>query len=414
MATVTPTLGTVTGHFDSAADRLRLTDVQRTLLLGSEREVRVRFSINVGTGSALFEGYRVQHNGARGPFKGGMRFHPSVDLEETRALAALMTWKTALVDIPFGGAKGGVSCDPGRLSERQLEQLTRQLTARLVDFIGPTRDIPAPDVNTNARVMAWMMDEYSKFHGYTPAVVTGKPLDLGGSPVREAATAAGLVHVLEAALSAEGRRLRGCTAVVQGFGNVGSWTARLLHERGARVLAVADADGAIGRSTGLDVPALVSHLGAGGAIADFPGGERISREQPERTPCDVFVPAALGGLVTPEVAERLGCRLLVEGANGPVMPAADEVLRQRGIEVIPDILANAGGVVASYFEWVRNLQHVSWSEAELDAQLRERMLAAFRAVHGRARTEGTTLRQAAYELALSRVLTAVRLRGQID
>jgi glutamate dehydrogenase (NAD(P)+) len=408
-------LETVSRHFGAAAERLRLSDVQRTLLQGSEREVHVRFTINAENGGSLVvNGFRVQHNGARGPYKGGMRFHPTVDLDETRALAALMTWKTALVGVPFGGAKGGVACDPRALTTHQLEQLTRQLTARLQDVIGPTRDIPAPDVNTNARVMAWMMDEFSKFHGYTPAVVTGKPVALGGSPVRESATATGLVHVLEAALAARGERLAGAAVVVQGFGNVGSWTARLLHGLGARLVAASDADGAVACPAGLDVPALLAHVAVGGPLAAFAGGEPISPAELESTPCDVFVPAAMGGLVTAEVAERLRCRVVVEGANSPVVPEADELLGERGVAVIPDVLANAGGVVASYFEWVQNLQHVAWSRAELESRLRETMIAAHAAVANRAAASGATPREAAYELAVERVLAAVQLRGQID
>lgn len=411
-------LDTVMHHFSAAADRLGIAEVERQLLTGSEREVHVQFSINgEDDQSIVLNGFRVQHTGVLGPFKGGMRYHPELDLEETRALAALMTWKTALVDIPFGGAKGGVRCNPSRLTRRQLEQLTRQFTARIQDVLGPTRDIPAPDMGTDARVMAWMMDEYSKTHGHSPAVVTGKPPELAGSPIRESATAAGVVHVTEEYLRREGEPLAGSTFAIQGFGNVGGWVAEILHARGARIVAVADEGSAIASPDGIDIPRLRARTAPKRVLDGSAGifGRPLTREEFESIDCDVFIPAALGGLVTAEVAERLRCNLVVEAANGPLTAEADAVLARRRIPVIPDLLANAGGVVASYLEWVQNLQHQSWPRAEQEDRLRETMLRALdNVLREAARGAGGELRDAAYDVALQRLTAAIKLRGLVD
>jgi glutamate dehydrogenase (NAD(P)+) len=408
-------LATGVHHFEEASERLHLTEVERQWLMGSAREVQVQFTIRTAEGNEVLTGYRVQHNGARGPFKGGIRYHPSVDLDEIRGLAALMTWKTALVEVPFGGAKGGVRCDPTRLTRRELEQLTRQFTGRIQDVIGPTRDIPAPDVNTDSRVMTWIMDEYSKYQGgYAPGVVTGKPVEVGGSPGRESATAYGLVHIVEHALRLQGRNPKGVRVAIQGFGNVGSWAAAFLDEIGCRVVAVSDATGALGSGRGLDVSRLRQDVGEGARVRDSEQGERLTFEEFESWPCDVFIPAALGGLLDRAAAERIPARLVVEGANSPTSPDADEVLADRRVLVVPDIAANAGGVVASYFEWVQNLQHLRWSEEELKQRLRLTMLRTFDAVAAHAaETPGMTMRRAAYDLAISRVRAAIDLRGHV-
>lgn len=408
-------LETVRRNFHRAADRLRLADDLRTLLLTAYREVEVAIPVRLADGTVkTFSGYRVQHNQARGPFKGGIRYHPSVDLDEARALASLMTWKTAIVGVPFGGAKGGVDCDPRRLARGELETLTRSLVQRIDPVLGPTRDIPAPDVNTNAQVMAWIMDEYGKAHGYSPAVVTGKPIALEGSYGRESATARGLVYMLREAAPAADVLPQEATVAIQGFGNVGSWTGRLLQQLGAKVVAVSDASGAIRCARGIDAGRLAVHVGAGGTVTEFEadGVEVVSGEEFLATPCDVFIPAALGGMLHGDNAELLQARMVVEGANNPTTPTADEILRDKGVFVVPDVMANAGGVVVSYFEWVQNQQHFRWEEREVNDKLGSIMRRAYREAAARA-TEGggSSLRVAAYELGIERVVEAARLRG---
>ncbi|HWV85282.1 MAG TPA: Glu/Leu/Phe/Val dehydrogenase dimerization domain-containing protein [Capillimicrobium sp.] len=405
----------VNHHFDAAADRLGLADDLREVFRTPYREVKVQIPLRMQDGTCrVFHGYRVQHNGARGPYKGGLRYHPRVDLHEIRALAALMTWKTALVGIPFGGAKGGVDCPAGELDAGQLERITRQLVDKLDETIGPQRDIAAPDVNTNAQVMAWIMDEWGKLHGDAPAVVTGKPLSLGGSYGRETATGRGLIDVLGEAAPAIGLELEGARVVVQGFGNVGSAAARIAHGRhGCRIVGVADEHGAVHAEEGLDPDALDGHLRSGGRLSEFPGAEPIDALDLLGLECEVLVPAALGGMIHAGNADRLRCRLLLEGANSPTTPKADAILQERGIHVVPDVLANAGGVIVSYFEWVQNLQHFRWDEREVH----ERLARALRRAHGevaeRAERWGTTLRQAAYGLGIERVVEVARMRGKV-
>jgi len=405
----------VNHHFDAAADRLGLADDLREVFRTPYREVKVQIPLRMQDGTCrVFHGYRVQHNGARGPYKGGLRYHPRVDLHEIRALAALMTWKTALVGIPFGGAKGGVDCPAGELDAGQLERITRQLVDKLDETIGPQRDIAAPDVNTNAQVMAWIMDEWGKLHGDAPAVVTGKPLSLGGSYGRETATGRGLIDVLGEAAPAIGLELEGARVVVQGFGNVGSAAARIAHGRhGCRIVGVADEHGAVHAEEGLDPDALDGHLRSGGRLSEFPGAEPIDALDLLGLECEVLVPAALGGMIHAGNADRLRCRLLLEGANSPTTPKADAILQERGIHVVPDVLANAGGVIVSYFEWVQNLQHFRWDEREVH----DRLARALRRAHGevaeRAERWGTTLRQAAYGLGIERVVEVARMRGKV-
>jgi glutamate dehydrogenase (NAD(P)+) len=363
----------------------------------------------------LFSGYRVQHNGARGPYKGGVRFHPEVDLDEVRALAALMTWKTAIVEIPYGGAKGGVDCPASELKQDELQKVARQFMAKVEKVLGPGRDIPAPDVGTNAQVMAWMMDEYGKLHGHTPACVTGKPIALEGSYGREAATGRGLVYAFREAAEQLGINPSEVRFVVQGYGNVGSWAAREMADLGATLVAASDAYGAIHSDGGIDAQALAEHAKKGGRLTDFDGEgvDEIARDELIDVECDVFIPAALGGMIHESNADRLNCKVLVEGANSPTTPKADSILEDKGIFVIPDVLANAGGVVVSYFEWVQNLQHFRWEEDEINDRLGRIMRKAYSAVHERADKDGISLRVAAYEIGIERVVEAAQTRGYI-
>ena len=385
------------------------------LLLSAEEEHRVSVPIELDNGEmAVFTGYRVQHNSARGPMKGGLRFHPTVDTDDVRALASLMTWKTAVVNVPFGGAKGGIACDPAGLSTGELERLTRKFTQRIGPEIGPQRDIPAPDVNTNAQVMAWMMDEYSRRYGYSPAVVTGKPVDLQGSEGREAATGRGVVSIAQQALTDLGRSLSGASIAIQGFGNVGSYVALLASEQGARVVAVSDASGGIACPTGLDVASLVRDYARprrplSGYEAE--GVEPISQDELLHADADVLVPAALGGVLTKENAGDVRARLVVEAANAPTTPEADEILAARGVTVLPDILANAGGVTVSYFEWVQNIQGFRWSEEHVNRELEDTMTASYRTVRRLVVERHLSWRTAAYIVGLGRVARATVHRG---
>ncbi|HET8672920.1 MAG TPA: Glu/Leu/Phe/Val dehydrogenase dimerization domain-containing protein [Thermoleophilaceae bacterium] len=405
----------VNHYFGVAAERLELPDDVATVLRSPYREVQVQIPIVQSDGRIhTYSGYRVQHNGARGPYKGGVRFHPEVDLDEVRALAQLMSWKTAIAGIPFGGAKGGVNCAPDELEQAELQRVARSFMDKIEKLLGPTRDIPAPDVGTNAQTMAWLMDEYGKLHGHTPAIVTGKPIALEGSYGREAATGRGLVYMLREAAPRLGLSAPDTRVVVQGFGNVGSWAARLSHQLGCPVLGISNVDGAIRNDNGIDVEALMSHLYVERApIGEFAGAEPVSPDELLEIPCEVFMPAALGGMIHRENADRLACRILIEGANSPTTPVADELLTDKGVYIVPDVLANAGGVVASYFEWVQNLQHFRWDEREVNDRLGSILRKAFRDVAERAEVKETSLRVAAYELGIERVLEAARARGYI-
>jgi glutamate dehydrogenase (NAD(P)+) len=402
-----------TNQFETAADLLELDRSMRRRLSLPFREVTVQVPVLMDSGEVeVFVGYRVQHNGARGPTKGGIRYHPSVDLDEVRGLASLMTWKTALLDLPFGGAKGGVGVDPRRLSPTELERLTRKFTERIALALGPYRDIPAPDMGTNAQVMAWMLDEYSSKRGYSPASVTGKPITLGGSLGREEATGRGVMIVMREAARDFDVTWQGARAVIQGFGNVGSHLARCLHEEGVIVPAVTDAEGGVHNDSGLDVPALIEYVRKHRTVAGFDRADSITNDELWRLPCDYLVPAALGGVITKEDnVDDLRCRMLVEAANGPTTPIADKVLKQRGIPVLPDFLANAGGVVVSYFEWTQNLQQLRWELDQVNEGLERKMVAAYREVYNLAQERGVSLRTAAYAIALRRVAEAEEMRG---
>jgi glutamate dehydrogenase (NAD(P)+) len=401
-------------HFDRAANLINLEAYMRRILLAPFREVTVELPVRMDDGRIeVFTGYRIQHNGARGPCKGGIRYHPEADHDEVLGLATIMTWKTALMDIPFGGAKGGVTVDPKKLSKLELERLTRRFTQRIAIVLGPYRDIPAPDVNTNAQVMAWILDEYSSRQGYTPAVVTGKPVSLGGSLGREEATGRGVMYVMEEYARDFGIALKGSRVVIQGFGNVGGHLARLLvTEAGAKVVAVSDVDGGIYNEQGLDVPGLLAHTVQRRPVAEWKGGKRITNEELWAVPCDWLVPAALGGVITKETnARTLDCKVVVEGANEPTTPTADLILEERGIPVVPDFLANAGGVTVSYYEWAQNLQQYRWTHEQVNKELKATITKAYAAVRDLAKEKAVAFRTAAYGIALQRVAEAERLRG---
>ncbi len=401
-------------QFERAADLINLETYMRRILRSPFREVQVEVPVRMDDGRIeVFTGYRIQHNGARGPCKGGIRYHPDADHDEVLGLATIMTWKTALMDIPFGGAKGGVTVDPKKLSRLELERLTRRFTQRISIMLGPYRDIPAPDVNTNAQVMAWILDEYSNRHGYTPAAVTGKPLSLGGSLGREEATGRGVMYVMMEYARDFGVALQGSRVVIQGFGNVGGHLARLLvAEAGARVIAVSDVDGGIVNEQGLDIPGLLAHSAAGKPVATWTGGQSISNEQLWSIPCDWLIPAALGGVITREHnARSIQCQVVVEAANAPTTPVADLILEERRIPVIPDFLANAGGVTVSYYEWAQNLQQYRWTHEQVNRELKATITKAYVGVRDLAKQKSVTLRTAAYAIALQRVAEAERLRG---
>jgi glutamate dehydrogenase (NAD(P)+) len=398
--------------FRQAAELVGLEDDMYDVLETSYREVTVQVPVHRDDGSvSVFQGYRVQHNGARGPYKGGIRFHPEADIDEVRALAQLMTWKTALLELPFGGAKGGVQVSPSTLSVRELEALTRRFTMSISHVLGPYRDIPAPDMNTNAQVMAWIMDAYSQSHGYTPAIVTGKPLAFGGAPGREQATGRGVVYVLQAAAQRWGVGLSGLTVAIQGFGNVGSWTAIALNELGIRVVAVSDIRGGVRSERGIDIEKAVAITRQGGSVVDLPDVDLISNDELLTGRCDVLIPAALGSVLREGNADDVQASIVVEAANHPVTPTADRILEERGIRVIPDVLANAGGVTGSYFEWTQNIQQFTWKEERFNAELDDRLRRAFAATADFAEQKGASLRHSAFAIAIERVAEASHLRG---
>jgi glutamate dehydrogenase (NAD(P)+) len=408
-------LDIVRHYFDGACERLELRDDLRTVFWSPYREVTVQIPVKLTDGKIhVYSGYRIQHNGARGPYKGGVRFHPEVDIDEVRALASLMTWKTAVAGVPYGGAKGGINCPADELEQSELQTISRSFMDKIEKVLGPTRDIPAPDVNTNAQVMAWFMDEYGKLHGHTPAICTGKPIALEGSHGREAATGRGCVYMYREAAPQLGLSPADATFAVQGFGNVGSWAARILAQLGATMVAVSDASGAIRSDEGIDPDELQRFLGEGGRLPDFEGTDVIDPDDLVAVECDVFIPAALGGMIHEGNADRMSCKMLIEGANSPTTPAADRILNEKGVYVIPDVMANAGGVVVSYFEWVQNLQHFRWEEREVNDKLGTIMRRAYREVSARAKEEGIPLREASYLVGIERVVEAARTRGYVN
>lgn len=400
-------------QFDTAAEKLGLDDGMREVLRYPKRQLTVSVPTLMDDGTVtVFQGYRVQHNVARGPAKGGIRYHPKVTIDEVKALASWMTWKCATVNIPYGGGKGGVTCDPKKMSRGELERMTRRYASEISIIIGPDRDIPAPDVYTDSQTMAWIMDTYSMTRGYSAlGVVTGKPLELGGSAGRHEATARGALFCIREACQVMKKPLRGATAAVQGFGNAGAIAARLLHEDGARVVAVSDSKGGLYSSRGLDMPRVLEHKQETGSVVGFKGAERITNDELLETRCDILVPAALENQITLRNASRVRARIVAEAANGPTTPGADRVLHERGAFVIPDILCNAGGVTVSYFEWAQNLQGFFWDEFEVNKQLERFMKRAFHEVLETSRRHNVDMRVAAYVLAVARVAEATRVRG---
>jgi glutamate dehydrogenase (NAD(P)+) len=401
-------------YFHQAADLFALDPKLRNILLMPNRTVKVELAVESADGTILHHvGYRVQHDNRRGPYKGGLRYHPKMDEEHAVALASLMTWKCAVVDVPFGGAKGGIDCDPKSMDPIDVNHLTRQLTVQLKEVIGPTVDIPAPDMNTDATVMGWIMDEYSKYQGFSPAVVTGKPLHLFGSEGREEATGRGIAHIVVAVLAERSRTPVGARIAIQGFGNVGSHVARTLAEWGATIVAVGDHLGGAARPEGLDVQALLAWAHEHKTVRGFPGGDAIDGQAVLTWPCDVLIPAAIEDVLTADNAGDVRAAIVVEGANAPTTPDADEILRRRNIEVIPDILANAGGVTVSYFEWAQNIQQYRWDLERVRTELERTMARAYASVRAMATERRTDLRTAAFALALQRVGRATVSRSQL-
>jgi glutamate dehydrogenase (NAD(P)+) len=400
-------------QFDLAADRLGLDEGMRLVLREPRREFTCHFPVHMDDGSVqVFTGYRVQHNLGRGPAKGGIRYHQDVSLDEVKALAMWMTWKCAVVGIPYGGGKGGVIVDPKQLSQKELEGLTRRFFTEIEVLVGPEKDIPAPDVNTNSQIMAWMMDTYSMHAGYTvPGVVTGKPISLGGSEGRNEATARGCVYTIVEAARHLGMDLTNSRVAVQGFGNAGSIAARLISDEGSTVVAVSDSTGGIHNPAGLDIDKVIGWKAEHGTVQGFPGAKDISNAQVLEVDCDILIPAALENQITSRNAGNIQARLIAEAANGPTTPDADEILFKNGKFLIPDILCNAGGVTVSYFEWVQDLNRDHWSETVVNAKLKEIMVKAFGETLDVARRDQVNMRTAAYLLAVKRVADAMELRG---
>jgi glutamate dehydrogenase (NAD(P)+) len=400
-------------QFDNVVDRLKLDPGIAKVLRHPQRELIVHFPVKLDDGSVqVFTGFRVHHNIARGPAKGGLRFDKAVNIDEVRALAMWMTWKCAVVDIPFGGAKGGVICDPKNMSMAELERLTRRFATEISVLMSPDRDIPAPDVNTNPQVMAWIMDTYSMHAGHSvTSVVTGKPLAVGGSEGRAEATGRGVLYTIEEALRRGGKSPAGMAVAVQGFGNVGAVSARLLAEAGAKVVAVSDSKGGVYNPNGLDIKLLLRHKEERGALEDFRDSERVTNAELLELPCDVLVPAAYENQITALNAGRIKAKLIAEGANGPTTPEADKILLDRGVVVLPDILCNAGGVTVSYFEWVQDLQEFFWDEDEINARLKRIMVRAFDAIETQQEHHRCDMRTAAYIVGVQRVAEAIQTRG---
>ena len=402
-------------YFNRAADQMDLSDNMRRLLVTPKREVQVQIAVEMDNGDLnTFIGYRVQHDNARGPMKGGLRYHPEVDLDEVRSLAALMTWKTAVVNLPYGGAKGGIAINPSRLSLRELERITRKFVDEIHDVIGPDTDIPAPDMGTNAEVMAWFMNQYNKYHGFSPACVTGKPVEFHGVPGREEATGRGVGIFVVKLLSRLGRKAEKTRVAIQGFGNVGSHTAKFLHEAQCKIVAISDVSGGYYRPDGLDVPAMLRYARENaGSLKGYTEAEVISNSELLELDVELLIPAALGNVLTAENAPRVKAAMIVEGANGPTEPAADEIFDKRGIIVLPDILANAGGVTVSYFEWAQNRQHYQWGLNRVRQELDRVLSEAFEHVWTLSVERKVSLRTAAYLLAIGRVGRSTILGGII-
>jgi glutamate dehydrogenase (NAD(P)+) len=405
-------LESVNQFYLKAAERVSVPDDLIDLLRMPWRELHVEVPVRMDDGRLrVFQGYRVQHNGARGPYKGGIRYHPEANIEEVRALASLMTWKTALVNLPFGGAKGGVEVDPTELSKNELNRMTRMYTQNISHIIGVNRDIPAPDLGTNAQTMAWMMDAYGRINGHSPAIVTGKPVELGGSFGREAATGRGVIFALTSWSRQAQIDIAGTTLAIQGFGNVGAWTARSASESKFTVVAVSDVKSGVYNPKGLDVEALVAHASKYGTVAGFANSDSINNDELLQLQVDILVPAAIGEVIDRDNAENVRAKIVVEAANHPVTPAADEILKSKGVPILPDILMNAGGVIVSYLEWVQNIQQFRWDEKRVNEELNRRMQEATNLVWNRSIENKVSMREAAFMIGVERVANAVQLRG---
>ncbi len=399
-------------HFDVAAGKINLDHAMWELLKMPFREIKVHMPLRMDDGRLeIFVGYRIQHSQARGPMKGGIRYHKDVSLGEVRALASVMTWKTAIADIPFGGAKGGIACNPKELSQAELERLTRAFVSRIDDNIGPNLDIPAPDVNTNPQVMAWIMDEYSRRHGYTPGAVTGKPVELGGSLGRIEATGRGVTYVTLEALKDIGMAAKGAAVAIQGIGNVGSYAARFLAAEGCKIVGISDSRGGLHNPNGLNVSKVIMYKEEKDTLKGFPEADYISNRELLELPCDILIPAALEGVITGENANGVKAKLLIEAANIPTAPEADDILLDKGVYIVPDMLANAGGVIVSYFEWTQNLQASYWEEDRVNRKLHKIMLDAYGLLKDVAAQNKVPMRTAAYAIAIEKVAKAIRLRG---
>ena len=404
---------TALAQLDEAAELMGLAPGVHEILRAPKRSLSVSVPFRLDDGSTrVCQGYRVHHNVTRGPAKGGLRYHPSVDLDEVKALAMWMTWKCAVAQIPFGGAKGGVAVDPKALSRSELERMTRRYASEILPFIGPERDIPAPDMNTNEEIMSWIMDTYSMNQGYSvPGVVTGKPVSIGGSRGRGGATSRGVMYMIFSTLKSLGIGIEEVSVAIQGYGKVGGFAAQLLHDAGCRVVAVSDVDGGLYRDRGLDPEAINRHKKGGGRVAGFPGAEPVTNEELLEIDCDVLVPAAVEGVISVKNADKVRARVVCEAANGPITFEGDKVLSDRGIFVVPDILANSGGVTVSYFEWVQDIQAYFWSEEDVNDRLRQIMERAFAEVYQLSEDKGLTMRQAAHWIGVSRVAEAHLTRG---
>jgi glutamate dehydrogenase (NAD(P)+) len=400
-------------YFHRAADELELADSLRTLLIRARREVQVQLPVEMDNGELRsFIGYRVQHNRARGPMKGGLRYHREVDLDEVRSLAALMTWKTAVVNLPYGGAKGGIAVDSLKLSARELERITRKFVDEIHDIIGPDTDIPAPDMGTDHRVMAWIMNQYNKYHGFNPGVVTGKPVEHYGIPGREEATGRGVGLLTLKLLGRLRRKPAGTRVAIQGFGNVGTHTAKFLHEAECTIVAIGDSTGGYYRPQGIDVPGALRYVNEhNGLLHDYGDADRITNDELLALEVDVLIPAAIGGVIRGENAAFIKAPIIVEGANAPVQPDADKILDEAGIKILPDILANAGGVTVSYFEWAQNRQFYRWNLDRVRQELEKTLTTAFEELWEKAGHRKVTLRTAAFMLGIDRVARATRLAG---
>jgi glutamate dehydrogenase (NAD(P)+) len=399
-------------QFNRAADFLGLDERARRRLLTPMREIKAECTITRDNGlEDTFIAYRVQHDNARGPCKGGIRYHPEVDAAEVQSLASLMTWKTAVAGLPFGGAKGGIACDPRSLSQGELQRLTRTFVAKIHDLIGPQDDVPAPDMGTNAQVMGWIADEYAKYHGWSPGVVTGKPLELGGSVGRDAATGRGILYAAERLFEDHGARIGDFSYAIQGFGNVGSHAARLIHSAGGKVIAVSNSRTTLLNPEGIDIPALSAHVRAAGSLSGFKAAQALDPASVLAAPCDVLIPAAIGGVLTRDTAPHVRARFLLEGANHPTDPEADVILASKGVTILPDIYASAGGVTVSYFEWVQNIQQYYWDEDRVSDELRKRMRDSYNGLAAAAEKYKCDLRTAAFTVAVDRVYRATLARG---